>query len=46
MKDKKFARQEALTDELRAVARRGWPKKRFDSYVEVHKEPDVLLAIE
>jgi hypothetical protein len=31
---------------LLAVARRGWPKKRFDSYVEVHEELDVLFAIE
>ena len=46
MRDKKFSRQEASTDGLLAVARRGWPKKRFDSYVDVHKEPDVLFAIE
>ena len=46
MRDKKFAQREALTNRLLAVARRGWPKKRFYSYVEVHEELDVLFAIE
>jgi hypothetical protein len=44
VRDKKFARQEASTDGLLALARRGWPKKRSGSYVGVYKEPEVLLA--
>jgi hypothetical protein len=34
------------TKGLLAIKRRGWPEKRFGSYVEVYEEPDMLLAIE
>jgi hypothetical protein len=45
VRDERFARREASTNGFLDVKSRGWPKKSSGSYVEVHKEPDVLLTI-